>query len=235
MNLKELKALNDITLTNIDTYNNLETQKALSNYNNENGQDLIKYYYQAKANSATIGFYKQVFEINAMKLANLIKEEIEKNTGKEYVLDVILDSTKESELKDDFGNKFIEFYEYSLVLKEKDNKLDNILSEKFALGTVIPVAKNKSSIVASNKSYLGFDKEEAMQSFERKTVNLIGNNPIYIRNFDHPLICEVAKKYNLEDYLWQIVEQEIETKKEQKNEEIKENIKKLNEKKKAIS
>ena len=233
MNIKELRTLNDNALKNLDTYKALNAQKCLSNYFKENGKDSIKYYYQAKKDSTTIDFYKQAFEINAIKLAIIIKEEIERTTGKNFYFDVVLDKSQQSEINDPFGNKFIEFYDYSLVLKEIANN-DNVL-QKIDTIEIIPVAKNKSSIVSSNKEHLVFDKEEALKSFERKTVNLIGNNPIYIRNYNYPQTCQIAKKYNLEDYLWQIVEQEIETKKEQKNEEIKENIKKLNEKKKAIS
>lgn len=231
MNFKELKEQNDMILQNLDTYNKLKVQ----HYPNTNNENAIKCYYVAKSNSTIINHYKRAFDINAVKLANLIKDEIQKNTGKKFILDIVLDKTIQSELKDNFGDKYIEFYEYSLVLKEQDNKYDDLASEKFETNTIIPIAKNKSSIVTSDKSYLGFVKTDAFKSFERKTVNLIDNAQLYIRNFDRPEVCKVASKYNLEDYLWEIVEKEIELKKQEENKKLKDEIKSLNAKAKAIS
>ena len=209
MNLNELKALNDQTVNALKIYH--EMQKAQSNQ-----PDAIKNYYVAKHNSAIIESYNKVFEINALELAHEIQAYLKEKTGIEYFLDVVLDGKERAELNDEFGTKHIEKYNYSLVLKNSKNDFEVIKT--------IPVAKNQSSIVSSNTKDLYFDKTEAMQSFERKTVNLIGRNPIYIPNYNTPTPCAIATEYNMQDFLWEIVARQIAKKKEAEIDKIKAEI-----------
>ena len=228
MNLKELKELNETALISLNRYNAEKEEKNTA----DNGS--IKDYYTAKHISAQIEEYNKVFEINAAKLADEIKNFLEEKTGEEYSLNVVLDNKERREIADEFGNKFIETYDYFLVLEHKSKLFDDDMN-KFTTTTTIPIAKNRSSIVSNNIGYLGFDESEALESFSRKNVNLLGSNPVYIPNYNNPAPCTVAKKFGMEDFLWDVVDRNVAQKKSKKIEEIKQEISSLEEKQKNTS
>ena len=208
MNLNELKALNAQTIDMLNIYH--EMQK-----NHGDAAATIKHYYLAKHNSTIIESYKKVFEINALEFAHEVNKFLKEKTGCEYFLDIALESQEKAEIKDEFGPKYIEKYNYTLVLKNKND---------FEAKKAIPVAKCQSSMVSNNEKVLHFDKTEAMKSFERTTVNLIGSNPIYIPNYERPAPCAVAEEFGMQDFLWEIVAKQIAKKKEAKIAKIKAEI-----------
>ena len=101
MNLKELKELNETALISLNRYKAEKEEKNTA----DNGS--IKDYYTAKHISAQIEEYNKVFEINATKLADEIKNFLEEKTGEKYSLNVVLDNKERREIADEFGNKFI--------------------------------------------------------------------------------------------------------------------------------
>ena len=206
MNLKELRELNTTALNNLNEYRKVQEKGVL--LNSSNG-DIIKKYYVAKHISAEIEAYNKVFEINAIELANEVKLFLKEKTGKDFVLDVALNKKERAQIKDEFGTKYIEKYNYSLVLKNEEK--------------------------LSNEDNLNFDKNEAMESFERKTVNLIGSNPIYIANYNNPTPSPIVQKYEMQDFLWEIVAKQVEKKKEAEISKIKDEISRLNNKQQEIA
>ena len=196
MNLKELRELNTTALNNLNEYRKVKEKGVL--LNSSNG-DIIKKYYVAKHISAEIEAYNKVFEINAIELANEVKLFLKEKTGKDFVLDVALNKKERAQIKDEFGTKYIEKYNYSLVLKNEE-KLD-FNSDKLESFETVSIASNQSSAVDSNEDNLSFNKNEAMESFVRKTVNLIGSNPIYIANYNNPTPSPIVQKYEMQDFL----------------------------------
>ena len=230
MNLKELRELNTTALNNLNEYRKVQEKGVL--LNSSNG-DIIKKYYVAKHISAEIEAYNKVFEINAIELANEVKLFLKEKTGKDFVLDVALNKKERAQIKDEFGTKYIEKYNYSLVLKNEE-KLD-FNSDKLEYFETVSIASNQSSAVDSNEDNLNFDKNEAMESFERKTVNLIGSNPIYIANYNNPTPSPIVQKYEMQDFLWEIVAKQVEKKKEAEISKIKDEISRLNNKQQEIA
>ena len=229
MNLKELKELNETALISLKRYKQAQTEeKSTTN------TDVMKDYYLAKHISGQMAKYSKVFDINAFDLANEVKSFLEEKTGDTYSFNIVLDKKERQEIKDEFGPKFIEVYDYFLVLEHKSKLFDDDL-DKFTTTTTIPVAKCRSSKVSNNENTLAFDEQDAFDSFSRKTVNLLGCNPIYIPNYDNPEPCAVAKKFGMEDFLWDVVDRQIMKTKNQKLEEIKQEISSLEAKQSNIS
>ena len=231
MNLNELRELNTTALNNLIEYRKAQVAETFSDAQNK---DIIKHYYTAKHISTKIEAYNKVFEINAIELANEIEAFLKEKTGKDFVLDVVLNSKERAQLKDEYGPKFIEKYNYSLVLKNAESQFD-FAPDKFESSEIIPVANNQCSLVDSNENNLRFDPKYAMESFARKTVNLIGFNPIYIANYNTPTPCPIAQKYDMQDFLWEIVAKQVEKKKEIETTNIKNEIARLKNKQKEIA
>ena len=186
MNFTQIREINEKILKNLNEY--------------KQTGDKSKYQTAAYLNYKLIE-YSKFFQVSAIDLINAVETKLaeeQKTSSKSFVRFITHDSTKINEFDDPFHKMQMAEFEFSLQIANTETKQTFI------------IIKDKYSVVSSNKDDLVFDTDYANDCLNRKMVDLLKPiNPIYIANFNNPNDCYLSTKYNIEDTLWGVVEENV--------------------------